>query len=79
MIPVSRYRQNAINSFRAKATIPILRIRLLPAVLAGQALVSIEAMKMENELRSKSAGTVKTVLVTEGVAVEKGTILVELE
>ena len=30
MIPASRYRQNAINSFRAKATIPILRMRLLP-------------------------------------------------
>jgi hypothetical protein len=30
MIPASRYRQNAINSFRAKATMPILRMRLLP-------------------------------------------------
>lgn len=49
------------------------------AVAAGQPLVSIEAMKMENELRSKSAGTVKTILVAAGTAVEKGTILVELE
>ena len=48
-------------------------------VTAGQALVSIEAMKMENELRSKSAGTVKTILVSAGTAVEKGTVLVELE
>lgn len=48
-------------------------------VEAGQALVSIEAMKMENELRSKSAGTVRTILATEGTAVEKGAILVELE
>lgn len=31
MIPVSRYRQNAINSFRAKATMPILRMRLFPS------------------------------------------------
>lgn len=49
------------------------------AVVAGQPLVSIEAMKMENELRSKSAGTVKTILVAAGTAVEKGTVLVELE
>ena len=48
-------------------------------VAAGQALVSIEAMKMENELRSKSAGTVKAVRAVEGAAVEKGAILVELE
>lgn len=49
------------------------------AVTAGQALVSIEAMKMENELRSKSAGTVKAIRVSAGTAVEKGTVLVELE
>lgn len=49
------------------------------AVTPGQALVSIEAMKMENELRSKSAGTVKAILVGPGTAVEKGAVLVELE
>lgn len=49
------------------------------SVAVGQPLVSIEAMKMENELRSKAAGTVKAVLVEAGVAVEKGAILVELE
>ena len=48
-------------------------------VEAGTAVLSIEAMKMENELRSKSAGTVKTILVSAGTAVEKGTVLVELE
>jgi acetyl/propionyl-CoA carboxylase alpha subunit len=49
------------------------------AVTAGQPLVSIEAMKMENELRSKSAGTVRAITVSPGTAVEKGTVLVELE
>jgi biotin carboxyl carrier protein len=39
----------------------------------------MEAMKMENELRSPAAGTVKTVLATPGSAVEKGALLVELE
>ncbi|HET7449999.1 MAG TPA: biotin/lipoyl-containing protein [Gaiellaceae bacterium] len=48
-------------------------------VQAGQALVVMEAMKMENELRSAAAGTVKAVRAVPGTAVEKGAILVELE
>ena len=49
------------------------------AVQPGQGLVVMEAMKMENELRAQAAGVVKSILVTPGTAVEKGTILIELE
>ena len=45
----------------------------------GQSLVVMEAMKMENELRATSAGTVKTILAQPGTAVEKGAVLLELE
>lgn len=48
-------------------------------VTVGQGLVVMEAMKMENELRASSAGKVKAVHATPGKAVEKGTILVEIE
>jgi biotin carboxyl carrier protein len=48
-------------------------------VQAGQGLVVMEAMKMENELRAISAGTIKRVLVTPGTAVEKGALLLEME
>lgn len=48
------------------------------AVQAGQALVVMEAMKMENELRSAASGTVKAVHAVPGTAVEKGAVLVEL-
>lgn len=48
------------------------------AVEAGQGLVVIEAMKMENELRSPSAGRVTAVRVQSGNAVEKGAVLIEL-
>ena len=48
------------------------------AVLAGQGVVVMEAMKMENELRSPSSGTVKAVWAVPGSAVEKGAVLVEL-
>jgi biotin carboxyl carrier protein len=48
-------------------------------VAAGQGLVVMEAMKMENELRAPAAGRVSRVHATAGTAVEKGTVLVELE
>ena len=49
------------------------------SVKPGQGLVVMEAMKMENELRSASAGTVKAVRAAPGTAVERGAVLVELE
>jgi pyruvate carboxylase subunit B len=48
-------------------------------VEAGQGVVVMEAMKMENELRATAAGVVKSVEVAAGTAVEKGTLLVILE
>lgn len=58
----------------------IVRIHVKPgdAVSAGDPLVGMEAMKMENELRSPSNGVVSKVLVTPGQPVEKGATLVEL-
>jgi biotin carboxyl carrier protein len=49
------------------------------AVTAGQGVLVMEAMKMENELRASSAATVKSVRVAQGTAVEKGTVLIALE
>jgi pyruvate carboxylase subunit B len=48
-------------------------------VQAGQGLIVMEAMKMENELRAQAAGRVKSIVVTPGTAVEKGALLIELE
>jgi biotin carboxyl carrier protein len=48
-------------------------------VAARQGLVVIEAMKMENELRSSRAGRVTTVRVAEGQSVEAGALLVLVE
>jgi biotin carboxyl carrier protein len=41
--------------------------------------VVVEAMKMENELRASAAGRITAVHAVAGTAVEKGTVLVELE
>ena len=58
----------------------VVRLHVQPGdeVQPGQGLVVMEAMKMENELRSQSGGVVKAVLVSPGTAVEKGAVLVEL-
>lgn len=58
----------------------IVRVAVAPgdSVQAGQGLVVMEAMKMENELRAPAAGVVKAVLVAPGTAVERGAMLVEL-
>ncbi|MDZ7630703.1 MAG: biotin/lipoyl-containing protein [Gemmatimonadaceae bacterium] len=47
-------------------------------VAAGQGLIVMEAMKMENELRASASGTVTAVRVIVGTAVQKGAVLVEL-
>lgn len=44
---------------------------------AGQGVVVMEAMKMENELRTTTAGIVQTVHVSPGMIVEKGAVLME--
>lgn len=66
-----------------KAPMPglVLRVLVSPgqAVVPGQGLIVLEAMKMENELRATAAGTVKTVLVEAGAAVDKGKLLLEFE
>jgi len=48
-------------------------------VRAGQGLIIVEAMKMENELKADSAGVVSVLHVEAGQPVEKGTLLVEFE
>src|SRR5919108_17285 len=45
----------------------------------GQGLVIVEAMKMENEVRSPIAGVVKEIKVKAGETVEGGTVLVIVE
>ncbi len=65
------------------APMPGLVIRINVAVgdrvHAGQGVVVMEAMKMENELRASAAGLVKAVHAEVGKAVQKGAVLVELE
>jgi biotin carboxyl carrier protein len=49
------------------------------AVAVGDAVIVVEAMKMENELRATREGVVAKVHVKEGDRVEGGAVLVELQ
>jgi biotin carboxyl carrier protein len=64
-----------------KAPMPglIVRVQVQPGDLVqpGQGVIIIEAMKMENELRTETACRVGQVHVKPGQAVEKGTVLIE--
>jgi biotin carboxyl carrier protein len=56
----------------------VVRVLVAPGdtVAARQGVVVVEAMKMENELRTPRAGVVKDVAVTPGTLVEAGRVLV---
>jgi biotin carboxyl carrier protein len=56
----------------------VVRVLCAPGgeVAAGQGLLVVEAMKMENEIRAPRAGVVGEVAVREGQAVEAGALLV---
>ena len=45
----------------------------------GDALVVMEAMKMENELRADAAGTVTSIAIRTGDAVEREAVLLTIE
>lgn len=55
-----------------------LRIKAGDAVKAGDAMLVLEAMKMENILKAPGDGVVKQVKVKKGDSVEKGQLLIEL-
>lgn len=68
---------------KIKAPMPGKVVRILAAagtaVEAGQSVIVIEAMKMQNELKAPKTGVVKRITVTEGAAVEAGQALGEVE
>jgi biotin carboxyl carrier protein len=76
-------RRRAAGPSRISAPMPGKIVRVLAqagqAVEAGQGLVVMEAMKMENEIHAPRAGRVKDVGVRQGQAVESGALLFVLE
>ena len=72
-----------VGASRLSAPIPgkvvAVKVAAGDEVAAGQPLVVLEAMKMENELTAENAGRVTAVHIEPGATVESGELLVELE
>lgn len=68
---------------RVKAPIPGLITRILvepgAAVAAGQPLLILEAMKMENEIRAPFDGVVSSLSVADGATVVRNQVLAEVQ
>ena len=66
-----------------RATLPglvvAIAVQVGDEVAPGATLVTIEAMKMQNEVRSPQAGRVSSVVVVAGQAVAVGTPLLRIE
>jgi biotin carboxyl carrier protein len=57
----------------------LIEVAVGQAVAAGDGLIVLEAMKMENEFRASAAGTVVEIRVEAGQAVNPGDVLVVIE
>jgi biotin carboxyl carrier protein len=70
-------RENVIASMPGK----VVRLLVEPGetVAAGQGIVVVEAMKMQNEMKARRGGTVVAVTVREGETVVAGAILATIE
>jgi biotin carboxyl carrier protein len=81
----SRSRASASEQcvMKIKAPMPGKVVRVLAGVgtpvEAGQSVLVIEAMKMQNELKAPKSGVVKKINVAEGAAVDAGQVLAEVE
>ena len=66
-----------------KAPMPGLVLNILveegQEIKKGDALIVLEAMKMENILKSPADGKIKKIPVNKGIAVEKGQVLIEFQ
>jgi biotin carboxyl carrier protein len=69
------------QSVRAPMPGRVVRVLVAPGdqVTAGQGVIVVEAMKMENELRAPKAGRVKDVRVSAGTLVDAGKVLIVFE
>ena len=55
-----------------------LEVEVGQKIASGAGLLVLEAMKMENEIRANSGGTIKQIFVQPGQPVDKGASLVEI-
>jgi biotin carboxyl carrier protein len=69
---------NKVNEIKAPMPGLVLDIRVLEGdvVKKGDAVLVLEAMKMENIIKSPTDGVIKKININKGVAVEKNQVLI---
>jgi biotin carboxyl carrier protein len=60
-------------------TVLDVRVKEGDAVNAGDVVLILEAMKMENEISAPSAGTVDKIVAAKGSSVNSGDVLITLK
>ena len=72
---------NKIKDVKAPMPGLVLDIAVNPGqvIKEGDKLLILEAMKMENVIKSAGEGVVKTIHIDKGNAVDKGQLLIEME
>lgn len=72
---------NGLNTLKAPMPGLLVKHYVRPGdfVEKGDKLCALEAMKMENIIKSSFAGTVKRLVVKEGTPVEKNAVLIEFD
>ena len=78
---MSNMNAQVVNEIKAPMPGLVLSLKAQPGdtIAKGDPLLVLEAMKMENVLKSPTEGVVKAIAVNEGQAVEKNQLLVSFE
>jgi acetyl-CoA/propionyl-CoA/long-chain acyl-CoA carboxylase, biotin carboxylase, biotin carboxyl carrier protein len=83
--PRRQHHSGVLGSGSGKVTVPMqgtivkVNVTVGQAVEAGDTVVILEAMKMENSVNAEKTGVVKSVNVATGASVSAGDVVVEIE
>jgi biotin carboxyl carrier protein len=73
----SKPEKNKVISF-IPGTILIIYVKEGQCVMKGDDLLILEAMKMQNLIRSPLEGIIKSIKIKEGQRIPKGTLMIEI-
>ncbi|KAL7702721.1 carboxylase [Lotmaria passim] len=75
--------ENTVNTKQVLSPMPgvivAVKVKEGEKVVAGEEILTLEAMKMRNKIHAQADGTVKAIKVKVGATVEDGEVLVEME
>ncbi|NUN08771.1 MAG: acetyl-CoA carboxylase biotin carboxyl carrier protein subunit [Ignavibacteriaceae bacterium] len=80
---ISSHRQGTETVFNIKSPMPGLVLKVKKQVgdviQINESVMILEAMKMENDIKSPASGIIKEILIKEKQSVDKGTLLFRIE